>query len=102
MPTNIAEVALHLRFGHKGVADQIWLIEPIYSLEPLMSKGWDVLLETELGSIGVLRDPGVRVRLEVRGGKLTLFVQDYSPRQPDPGFSRPVRPVHGVEHVDVA
>lgn len=102
MPTNIAEVALHLRFGHKGVADQIWLLEPIYSLRALMSKGWDVLLKTELGSIGVLRDAGVRVRLEVRGAKLHVFVKDYSPRQPDPGFSRPIRAVDSFEHLDVA
>ena len=102
MPTNIAEVALQLCFGHLGLAPQIWLGEPKYGFDSFMSKGWDVLLKSDDVSLGVIRDPGVRVRLKMTGAKISLSFKQELPRQPGTRFPRPIHPVDGIEHVNVA
>ena len=66
-----------------------------------MSKGWDVLFKTDLASIGVLRDFGLRVRLEVKGASVLVFVNEYSPDEPEPGFTGSVSSLHSVKHVDM-
>jgi len=67
-----------------------------------MSKGWDVLLHTNLGSFGVLKALGMRARICVVGAKLTVVVKDYPTHQPDPGLPRAVRPMDRFQHRDVA
>lgn len=67
-----------------------------------MSKGWDVLLRTDLGSFGVLKAFGIRARIRAVGAKLTVVIKDYPAHQPDTGLPRAVRPMDRFQHRDVA